>query len=130
MPQAPSTCIHVVDAIILPRLGEPYGRIDHGSEGVCVIRMEDADGGTIKTLAWRKGSMEPNAGVRGFGRSYVPAKLVIMDSKDHTISYLQDGGRLNRGLLASLSSRLEDEFGIEAATLARPGRSVIVRMAS
>jgi hypothetical protein len=128
MPHTSPRCIHVVDAVVLPRFSEPYGMIDHGSEGVCVIRLEDAQGETLRTLAWRKGSMEPNAGVRGFGRSYVPAKLVIMDSKGHTGAYLHDGGRLTRSILESLSSRLDGEFGSEAVALARPGRTVIVRM--
>lgn len=85
------------------------GGVDFGSSGKVLVRKGDI------ALVWFSGYSVMSCGVKGFGRDYVPARLVIQGTARNNFSRvsktLHEGGRLSSKILDRFKSDIDLVFG-------------------
>lgn len=85
------------------------GGVDFGSSGKVLVRKGDV------ALVWFSGYSIMSCGVKGFGRDYVPARLVIQGTARNNFSRvsqtLHEGGRLSSKILDRVKKDIDLFFG-------------------
>lgn len=113
--------------IAFPRHSRPVGGVDHGSIGRCLIEIRDMQGKPLRRLVWFPGFMTAAAGIRGYGRRYVPSQLADMPADQILGTTIHgDGGRLARPLLDRLADAIDARYGAGATAAIRPGSTLVI----
>lgn len=113
------------DRIIQPRLTGGFGGVDHGSKGIVLAELRRGNA-VHRRLVWIGGGTTSN-GVRGFGRSYSPARLTLCDGNGYSAAYPDlTGGRLTPARLETQADIIDREFGLGATKLIDPKRTLVI----
>lgn len=115
----------LVPRIVQPRHTGGPGGVDHGAKGHVLIELRE-DGVATRRLIWIGGSRSAG-GVRGFGRTYHPASLSLIDGQGYAAAYpTLSGGRLTRTRLEADAALIDAHFGDGAAAAVDPARTLVI----
>jgi len=112
---------HIAEQRILSRY-EPG--MDWGAKRRLIAVTEDE---SVKLFV-REGCHMAAAGVRGFGRLYSPAKLILVESRSGKLGNRLAEGRVTRKVLEAHSERIDAAFAFPGLTSRlEPKKTVVVR---
>lgn len=115
----------VQDRIIEPRRTAPFGGVDHGSEGFVLAEVRK-NNKVDRKLVWFKGHEAAATGIRGMGRTYYPANLVVLNHNGITIARIFEGGRLSRDRIVEYGQIIDREMVKDCAKLLDPRWTLVI----
>lgn len=103
----------------------PPGGVDHGSKGV-VIAETRIGNGVHRRLVWFTGHYQTLSGVRGFGRSYSPAHLEVINGNGYSVATIVREGRLSTTMLQRHADAIDEAMETEVTWILDHRRTFVL----
>ena len=113
------------DAAVQDRRTGRFGGVDHGSKGKVMAETRN-ENEIHRRLVWFGGHRSPAAGVRGFGHTYHPSHLTVIDRGGYWQASIFSGGRISKERIAEHAAQIDEQMGEGVTALIDPKRTLVV----